>query len=60
MAEMMAENYHNIWAKKKKMELEAKGNIYYRYLQYFKFSVINLGDVFEKVEWGRTKKEQQI
>uniref|UniRef100_A0A8B9ULS8 Ryanodine receptor 2 n=1 Tax=Anas zonorhyncha TaxID=75864 RepID=A0A8B9ULS8_9AVES len=25
MAEMMAENYHNIWAKKKKMELEAKG-----------------------------------
>uniref|UniRef100_A0A803U0V5 Ryanodine receptor 2 n=1 Tax=Anolis carolinensis TaxID=28377 RepID=A0A803U0V5_ANOCA len=24
MAEMMAENYHNIWAKKKKMELEAK------------------------------------
>uniref|UniRef100_A0A670I944 Ryanodine receptor 2 n=1 Tax=Podarcis muralis TaxID=64176 RepID=A0A670I944_PODMU len=25
MAEMMAENYHNIWAKKKKIELEAKG-----------------------------------
>ncbi|XP_050626571.1 ryanodine receptor 2 isoform X2 [Macaca thibetana thibetana] len=25
MAEMMAENYHNIWAKKKKMELESKG-----------------------------------
>uniref|UniRef100_A0A8B9SCG5 Ryanodine receptor 2 n=1 Tax=Apteryx owenii TaxID=8824 RepID=A0A8B9SCG5_APTOW len=25
MAEMMAENYHNTWAKKKKMELEAKG-----------------------------------
>uniref|UniRef100_A0A8C3V449 Ryanodine receptor 2 n=1 Tax=Catharus ustulatus TaxID=91951 RepID=A0A8C3V449_CATUS len=25
MAEMMAENYHNIWAKKKKLELEAKG-----------------------------------
>ncbi|XP_053238585.1 ryanodine receptor 2 isoform X7 [Podarcis raffonei] len=24
MAEMMAENYHNIWAKKKKMEFEAK------------------------------------
>uniref|UniRef100_A0A6I8PDZ5 Ryanodine receptor 2 n=1 Tax=Ornithorhynchus anatinus TaxID=9258 RepID=A0A6I8PDZ5_ORNAN len=24
MAEIMAENYHNIWAKKKKMELEAK------------------------------------
>ncbi|XP_064564521.1 ryanodine receptor 2 isoform X5 [Zonotrichia leucophrys gambelii] len=24
MAEMMAENYHNIWAKKKKLELEAK------------------------------------
>uniref|UniRef100_A0A670I9Y8 Ryanodine receptor 2 n=1 Tax=Podarcis muralis TaxID=64176 RepID=A0A670I9Y8_PODMU len=24
MAEMMAENYHNIWAKKKKIELEAK------------------------------------
>ncbi|PNI55288.1 RYR2 isoform 3 [Pan troglodytes] len=24
MAEMMAENYHNIWAKKKKMELESK------------------------------------
>jgi len=28
MAEMMAENYHNIWAKKKKLELEAKGNIF--------------------------------
>lgn len=27
MAEMMAENYHNIWAKKKKMELESKGSI---------------------------------
>ncbi|XP_030630748.1 ryanodine receptor 2 [Chanos chanos] len=25
MAELLAENYHNIWAKKKKMELEAKG-----------------------------------
>ncbi|XP_077024551.1 ryanodine receptor 2 isoform X2 [Tamandua tetradactyla] len=25
MAEMMAENYHNIWAKKKKIELESKG-----------------------------------
>ncbi|KGL80765.1 Ryanodine receptor 2, partial [Tinamus guttatus] len=25
MAEMMAENYHNTWAKKKKLELEAKG-----------------------------------
>ena len=28
MAEMMAENYHNIWAKKNKLELEAKGNIF--------------------------------
>lgn len=28
MAEMMAENYHNIWAKKKKMELESKGNVF--------------------------------
>lgn len=28
---MMAENYHNIWAKKKKMELEAKGNLNSRY-----------------------------
>ncbi|OWK63131.1 Ryanodine receptor 2 [Lonchura striata] len=42
MAEMMAENYHNIWAKKKKLELEAKGNVNYRYLQYFKFSVAAL------------------
>ncbi|XP_023805329.1 ryanodine receptor 2 isoform X2 [Oryzias latipes] len=25
MAELLAENYHNIWARKKKMELEAKG-----------------------------------
>ncbi|KAJ8264428.1 hypothetical protein GJAV_G00149040 [Gymnothorax javanicus] len=25
MAELLAENYHNIWAKKKKVELEAKG-----------------------------------
>ncbi|KAL0608613.1 Ryanodine receptor 2 [Plecturocebus cupreus] len=27
MAEMMAENYHNIWAKKKKMELESKDGV---------------------------------
>jgi len=26
MAELLAENYHNIWARKKKMELEAKGD----------------------------------
>lgn len=26
MAELLAENYHNIWARQKKMELEAKGN----------------------------------
>uniref|UniRef100_A0A3B4Y787 Ryanodine receptor 2 n=1 Tax=Seriola lalandi dorsalis TaxID=1841481 RepID=A0A3B4Y787_SERLL len=25
MAELLAENYHNVWARKKKMELEAKG-----------------------------------
>lgn len=25
MAELLAENYHNIWARKKKIELEAKG-----------------------------------
>ncbi|XP_072311661.1 ryanodine receptor 2 [Eucyclogobius newberryi] len=25
MAELLAENYHNIWARKKKLELEAKG-----------------------------------
>lgn len=25
MAELLAENYHNIWAQKKKLELEAKG-----------------------------------
>lgn len=35
MAEMMAENYHNIWAKKKKMELEAKGNINYKVFTVF-------------------------
>lgn len=45
---MMAENYHNIWAKKKKLELEAKGNVNYRYLQYFKFSVTTLDDTFQK------------
>lgn len=27
MAELLAENYHNIWAKKKKLELEAKGEV---------------------------------
>lgn len=67
MAEMMAENYHNIWAKKKKMELEAKGNINYKYLQYFKISMISLGHVFEKTDWEKkrnskfkvTKKKQQ-
>lgn len=26
MAELLAENYHNIWARKKKIDLEAKGN----------------------------------
>lgn len=25
MAELLAENYHNIWAQKKKLELESKG-----------------------------------
>lgn len=45
---MMAENYHNIWAKKKKMELEAKGNVNDRCLHYFKFSVTTLGYAFEK------------
>lgn len=25
MAELLAENYHNIWARKKKIDLEAKG-----------------------------------
>lgn len=48
MAEMMAENYHNIWAKKKKMELEAKDNVNYTCLHYFKFSVTTLGYAFEK------------
>lgn len=28
MAELLAENYHNIWAKKKKLELEAKGMMF--------------------------------
>lgn len=48
MAEMMAENYHNIWAKKKKLELEAKGNVNSLYLQYFKFSVTTLDHAFQK------------
>lgn len=49
MAEMMAENYHNIWAKKKKMELEAKGNVNYKYLLYFKFCLIILKHKLEKM-----------
>lgn len=44
MAEMMAENYHNIWAKKKKMELEAKGNLNYKYLLHSKFCLIILNE----------------
>lgn len=28
MAELLAENYHNIWARKKKTELEAKGTLH--------------------------------
>lgn len=28
MVETVAENYHNIWAKKKKMELDSKGIIF--------------------------------
>lgn len=66
MAEMMAENYHNIWAKKKKLELEAKGNVIHRYLQYFKFSVTTLGHAFQRTlkrrKWNSkfkfTKKKQ--
>lgn len=27
MAEQLAENYHNVWAKTKKSELESKGDI---------------------------------
>lgn len=27
MVEVVAENYHNIWAKKKKLELESKGEL---------------------------------
>lgn len=60
MAEMMAENYHNIWAKKKKMELEAKGNINYKYLQYFKISMISLAHVFEKTDWGKKKRNSKF
>lgn len=60
MAEMMAENYHNIWAKKKKMELEAKGNINYKYLQYFKISMISLGHVLEKTDWGEKKRNSKF
>ncbi len=29
MAEQIAENYHNTWGRKKKMELQAKGIIVY-------------------------------
>jgi len=59
MAEMMAENYHNIWAKKKKMELEAKGNIIYSIYSIIKFSMTSLGHVFEKSDCKK-KKTQQI
>lgn len=27
MAEQLAENYHNTWGRKKKLELQSKGNI---------------------------------
>lgn len=51
MAEMMAENYHNIWAKKKKMELEAKGNINYKVFTVF--------GIWENRLKKKKKKEQQ-
>ena len=34
MAELLAENFHNTWAKKKKMEMEAKGE------SHFYFSLV--------------------
>lgn len=30
MAEQLAENYHNTWGRKKKLELQAKGKIFLR------------------------------
>lgn len=29
MAEQLAENYHNTWGRKKKMELQAKGRTFF-------------------------------
>lgn len=30
MAEQLAENYHNTWGRKKKLELQAKGKMLFR------------------------------
>lgn len=29
MAEQLAENYHNTWGRKKKLEIQSKGKIYF-------------------------------
>lgn len=39
MVEVIAENYHNIWAKKKKLELESKGEL-------------DSQRLLQKVSWG--------
>lgn len=41
MAELLAENYHNIWARKKKTELEAKGKCNTTHLQTVFFSLFH-------------------
>lgn len=47
MAELLAENYHNIWARKKTMELEAKGNLTHFHLNilFLFFNTISFGAI---------------
>lgn len=40
MAEQLAENYHNTWGRKKKMELQAKGLLMDSFIFHLFFSLI--------------------
>lgn len=43
MAEQLAENYHNTWGRKKKLELQSKGVMAVVFLTYIIIVVIILG-----------------
>lgn len=45
MAEQLAENYHNTWGRKKKIELQAKGSVHRYFFRDTKFRYIEIVDL---------------